>query len=106
MVFSATPLRRYSTSGCQFGIARAKLTARDSSNISVIVGAEAHLARRRGVLLRLRALETRPQGAYETGNLINFDAEPLELVVTDVANIVREVCVRQQLGARRSRDAH
>jgi hypothetical protein len=31
MVFSATPLRRYSTSGCQFGIARAKLGAAVSS---------------------------------------------------------------------------
>src|SRR3954454_8614504 len=30
-VFSATPLRRYSTSGCQFGMARAKLGAADSS---------------------------------------------------------------------------
>src|SRR5260370_11422913 len=28
MVFSATPFRLYSTSGCQFGMARAKLTGR------------------------------------------------------------------------------
>src|SRR3954471_13988349 len=32
MVFSATPFRRYSTSGCQFGMARAKLTGRFSLN--------------------------------------------------------------------------
>jgi hypothetical protein len=32
MVFSATPLRRYSTSGCQFGIGRAKFGGRDSLN--------------------------------------------------------------------------
>src|SRR6266446_2240887 len=30
MVFSATPFRRYSTSGCQFGMARAKFTGRFS----------------------------------------------------------------------------
>src|SRR3954453_15331924 len=32
MVFSATPLRRYSTSGCQLGMARAKFTGRFSLN--------------------------------------------------------------------------
>ena len=30
IVFSATPLRRYSTSGCQFGMARAKFTGKFS----------------------------------------------------------------------------
>src|ERR1700759_577171 len=34
-VFSAIPLRRYSTSGCQFGMARAKLTGTCSSNVLI-----------------------------------------------------------------------
>src|SRR5688572_17525052 len=33
MVFSATPFRRYSTSGCQLGMARAKLIGRFSSKV-------------------------------------------------------------------------
>src|SRR5438309_1491431 len=35
MVFSATPLRRYSTSGCQFGMGRAKFGGRDSLKVLI-----------------------------------------------------------------------
>src|SRR5262245_18250595 len=35
MVFSATPLRRYSTSGCQLGIGRAKLGGRCSLKVVI-----------------------------------------------------------------------
>src|ERR1043166_1595970 len=57
MVFSATPWRRYSTSGCQLGMARAKLGAADSSNIrGSLIGTrnEEHGTRNTEILLPQR----------------------------------------------------